>query len=174
MDDWHLAPTTLIVIRHPCAVAASWLRLNYQTDMGIQRLLAQPKLINDYLKPFKHHLCKAVDFFQQMGAYWGATYYVMLRQKQLHPGWIVVQHEEVCRNPERQFRELFDKLDLSWTTKTDELLRVSTTNDSNKPYVPQRISHQEPDKWKKELNLQQIEQVMQFIKPFSIPYYNGI
>jgi len=167
----HISPITVIVMRHPCAVAASWFRLKYDIDMYIQRLLNQPKLLHDYLKPFEHFLKNASNYWQKMGAFWGATYTVMLQQQKIHPDWIVVQHEALCRDPVGQYRELFNKLNLHWTKMTDELLNISTTQDSHKPYLPHRVSSREPDKWKRELDPKQIEQVQQSVVPFGFPYY---
>lgn len=166
----HISPVTIIVMRHPCAVAASWLRLNYGIE-SFQRLLDQPNLIDDYLEPFEGLLRSARGYLEKIGALWGATYYVMLQQQRIHSDWILVQHEELCRDPVEQYRKLFRILDLQWTQKTDELIAVSTTRHSNKPYELERISSQEPDKWKEELSAEQIEQVRQFVEPFGIQYY---
>jgi len=165
-----ISPVTVIVIRHPCAVTASWLRLNYRTEW-IERFLDQPNLTDDYLKPFEDLLRKAQGDCEKIGTVWGATYYVMLQQKRMYPDWIVVQHEVLCRDPVGEFRELFRMLDLRWTQKTDELITISTTRHGDKPYDLERISSQEPDKWKKELDPQQIQQVRQFVEPFGVKYY---
>ncbi|MGQ4646879.1 sulfotransferase [Lyngbya aestuarii] len=172
--DRHIAPITVIITRHPCAIVASQLRslrLKNKFD-PFQKLLAQPRVIDDYLKPFEHLLRNDEGLLQQMAVCWGAVYYIMLEQQKRHPNWLVVQHEELCRDPVREYQKLFDKLNLRWTEKTDKLLQISTTEDSGQTYVPQRISSQEPDKWKKELEQEQIEQVRRLVKPFEIPYYS--
>lgn len=106
-----------------------------------------------------------------MGAFWGASYYVMLQQQQIYSEWIVIQHEALCQNPIEHYRELLNKLNLHWTTETDELLNNSTTKESNDPYLPQRISIKEHSKWDKRLDPKQIKQVLQSVEPFRIPYY---
>ena len=166
----HISLTTVIVMRHPCAVAARGLRLNYRLE-SFERLLDQPKLIDDHLKPFEHLLKNARTYCEQIGALWGATYYVILQQQRVHSDWIVVQHEALCRDPVGQYRELFQKLDLRWNEMTDELISMSATKESGEPYVPKRIASQEPDKWKKELDRRQIQQVREFVEPFGIQHY---
>ncbi len=168
----HIRPHIIIVMRHPCGVASSWFRMNWTEIRGIQRLLNQSRLMEDYLNPFEYLLKGAQDFWQKIGAYWGAVYYVMLQQQQKQPHWIVIQHEKLCRDSIGQYRKLFSELNLSWTAETDNMLNTSTKRHSNLPYVPERISSQEPDKWKAEMNHWQIEYVREFVKPFRIDAYH--
>jgi len=175
--DWiarHVNPSIAIVIRHPCAVAASRFRLfaRGQGQKLIQSLLSQPTLMRDYLSPFESLIEDAQTIWQQMAVFWGASYYLMLEQQRQHPEWIVVQHELLCQEPEKQYRQLFDKLSLSWTAMTDHILDVSTTTNREKSDIPERISSQEPEKWKKELEPEQIEQIKRFVQPFGIKYYS--
>ncbi|MBZ8182196.1 sulfotransferase family protein [Oscillatoria salina] len=163
-------PLIVIVLRHPCAVAASWFRL-YGKVSTFERSLFQPKLLDDYLQSFIPLLEQTQGFWQRIGAFWGASYYVMLQQQAQHPDWIVIQHEDFCRDPMMQYRQLFQKLQLNWTVATSEILEVSTRKSSKDPYVPLRISAQEPQKWEKELEPQQIAQVMEFANSFGIQFY---
>ncbi|MGB7443736.1 MAG: sulfotransferase [Coleofasciculaceae cyanobacterium] len=170
----NISPTIVIIMRHPCAVAASWFRIGGKNEKAIGQLLAQPRLFSDYLQPFEHVLNNAQTFWQKMGAYWGASYYVMLQQQLRYPDWILVKHEDFCFEPVQESKKLFAQLNLTWTTKTDQVLSQSTRQHSGKPYQPQRVSSQEPDKWKSQLTPQQIEQVRQFVQPFGIPYYSDL
>lgn len=113
----------------------------------------------------------AKGFWQRMGAFWGASYYVMLQQQKQHPDWLVVSHEALCEEPERLYRQLFQQLHLNWTKETDELLNLSISSNNKNPYVPQRILSQEVDKWQNELTVEQIEQVQHFVKAFGINCY---
>ena len=174
--DMHIAPIIIILMRHPCAMVASWLRTfkpAFETGnvIGLQRLLEQPKLCKDYLQPFEDLLQKKGHYWQKVAHYWGAAHYVMLKQQQQHPDWMIIQHEQLCLDPENEFRKIFDKLQLHWTKKTDQLLKASTTFDSLKSYIPSRITAQEAEKWKQQLIPNQIKEIMDAVKPFNIPYY---
>ncbi|HIK31852.1 MAG TPA: sulfotransferase [Oscillatoriales cyanobacterium M4454_W2019_049] len=172
--DRHISPTIIIAMRHPCAVANSLLRL-YGEGVGdrlFQRILNLPELIEDYLHPFQDLFDRAEGFWQKIGVVWGATYYVIQQQSLQKNNWIFVKHESLCLDPERKYRQLFDRLNLQWTTQTDRLLNLSTTQDSGHPYVPERIASQEYNKWKKQIEPCQIEQVKEFVLPFKLPYYS--
>jgi len=174
--DWvyqHLAPIIVIVIRHPCAVAASWSSLHYDVDRHITAVLRQKNLIGDFLRPFERTMKSAKNFWQKIGALWGATYYVLLEQQKIHPEWIIIEHEALCLDPVKKFRELFDTLNLEWTRWTDEELRRTINSQSNQPYQVRRISAQEPEKWEGELDAQRIKQVRQFAEPFGISRYTN-
>ncbi|MDY7012958.1 MAG: sulfotransferase [Cyanobacteriota bacterium] len=173
--DRHISQTIVIIMRHPCAVASSWFRLwkgpQKELEFLLNTLLKQPKLMKNYLHPFEQEIKTARGFWQKMGAFWGAMYYVALQQQNQHPKWLVVQHEQFCHNPSRAYRQLFERLDLPWSARTDDLLDASTYKNSKNPFVTRRISSQEPDKWKQELEPWQIEEVKTFVRPFSIQDY---
>ena len=171
--DWiaqHINPIIVIVMRHPCAVALSRFRL-FKREPDLDSFLQQPKLMDDYLAPFESVMKNARGLWQKTGAFWGASYYVMLEQKKQHANWLLVQHETLCQEPEQQYRQLFEKLNLQWTPTTNYLLNKSITKNSNKPFIPVRISSQEHNKWQKELDPDQIKQVKEFAQPFGIPGY---
>lgn len=170
--DYHINPKIVIIIRHPCAVADSWHRLCWKPEnAAFNRIIEQPKLMNFHLKEFEAILLSAKSFWEVMGAFWGACYSVILRQKENHPDWIIVKHEDICKDPENQFKELFDKLNLKWTKKTEKILTNSTTRDSGQAYETQRITSREADKWKRRLQPEEIEKVRQFVKPFELNLY---
>lgn len=170
--DAHVNPKIVIVIRHPCAVADSWHRLCWTpAQKACPRILEQPELINIYLKNFEDILSDAKDFWEVIGAFWGACYSVILRQQEKHPNWIIVRHEDICQDPENQYKELFKKLNLTRTKKTEKILTTSTTRDSGQAYETQRITSQEADKWKRRLKPEEIEKVRQFVKPFELNLY---
>ncbi|MDY6782796.1 MAG: sulfotransferase [Cyanobacteriota bacterium] len=173
--DSHMTQTIVIIMRHPCAVASSWLRLWGGPQKGLETfldiLLKQPQLMQDYLSPFEEVIKTASGFWQKIGAFWGAMYYVALEQQKKHPNWLVVQHEEFCQNPTQAYGKLFKQLDLPWSARTHNFLEISTGKKSKNPFVTQRISSQESDKWKQELEPWQIEEVKKIARPFNIQYY---
>ena len=176
--DWisrHIAPRIVILMRSPLAVADSWLRVfGRDRDDGriSTRLLGQPALVADYLRPFESHIRSATDTPARAGVYWGACYHVLLSQQRAHPGWIVVRHEDFCDDPAGQFHQLCDRLGLRWTQRAEELLVQSNSEDSGHPYVPKRILANEKDKWRKTLTPEQQEAVVRAVRPFNVPGYD--
>ncbi len=163
-----LNPLTVIVVRHPCAVAASWHRLGYNVDHHLRILRERNGLYDGVLEPYRDILNRATGFWQKIGALWGAVYCILYHQRKAHANWVVVNHEEFCRKPIDAFRNLFRRLDLDWTRTTGELIRISSQTDRDEPYLFYRISEQEPEKWKTRMTVDQMSQVLDFVKPFGI------
>jgi hypothetical protein len=176
--DWidrHIGPRIVVVLRHPFAVADSWFRMvkGKGDDLGIMdRLLTQPALLDDYLRPFERHLRAANDFWSFIGAYWAACTHVVLQQQRQHPEWIVVRHEDFFDDPEARFRDLCKRLDLSWTAESERRLRDSNAADSGKFYVPGRVIADERDKWRRHLTKEQVDTVRRAVEPFDLPTYS--
>jgi hypothetical protein len=156
------APRIVIVVRHPCAVAASWSRLGFPVDGILDRIRAQPRLMQERLGAFEHLFAERRGFWQGMGLLWGVCHRIMVEQLRRNPDWKLVRHEDFCLAPEERFRELYHALGLRWTSATDEFLRESGTLDSGKPYVPHRVTERESEKWRSELTEEQASDVVGF------------
>ncbi|GAA4779273.1 hypothetical protein GCM10023219_28910 [Stakelama sediminis] len=85
----------LLLLRHPCPVASSQLKLNWPT--GIDTYFEQPELIEDHLRPFLD-LRDTSDHFERHLVSWCIENYVPLRQ--LRPGdALVLFYEHICLDP---------------------------------------------------------------------------
>jgi Sulfotransferase family len=172
----HFGPRIVVVLRHPLAVADSWFRMveGKGQELGIMaRLLTQPALLDDYLRPFEGHLRAAAnDFWSCIAAYWAACTHVVLQQQQRYPEWIVVRHEDFFDDPKARFRDLCSRLDLPWTAASERYLRDSNAADSGKLYVPKRVIADERDKWRRKLTPEQVETVRRGVAPFDLQVYS--
>lgn len=176
-----IEPQVIIIVRHPCALAASWLRLRAERpddpmwrdiDDHLDGLLRQDALVDEHLAPHVQTLSSARTYLEKVGALWGAIYSVLLRQAAQRPDWVVVTHEELSLNPEAAFRSLFDQVGIRWTSSTSRRLESTTSAHSTEPYQTVRISKKEPDKWRKELTNEQVEEVLTGARPFGIELYS--
>jgi hypothetical protein len=96
-------PITLM-LRHPCAVAAS--RLRYGWGHDLKALLAQPQLVEDHLSPFRVRIEQLTDPFDMHVAQWCIENYVPLRQfaaGEIH----VAFYENFRSDPRREIARLF-------------------------------------------------------------------
>lgn len=178
--DWisrHIGAQTVIIVRHPCAIASSWARLrehfpddaHWDVDTHVAPLLSQPALFEDHLAPYRETIAAAETYFEKLGVLWGATYHVILRQWENHPNWIVVRHQDLCIDPQRTFADLARRLDLDWTRAVQDHLRDSTSKAGNQPYELRRIAAEEPKKWMIELGNDAAQEVLAFAQRFPAP-----
>ena len=169
-----LHPKIIIMLRHPCAIALSWMALGYEIRFRIDNLLEQSTLVRDLLAPYVEHMKHEYDPYFMIGAYWGASYYILNQLFQLHPDWQWVIHEELCSDPVDHFSRLITNLD---THLSNAGLRMLTSLHNKydheqhtkfSPYSIIRVSEAEPQKWIKTLTAQQVQSVLEGEKPFGI------
>jgi hypothetical protein len=164
----------VFLIRHPCAVALSWASLNYEVDFRLERLLAQETLVEEHLTPFVSHMTGRREFFFQIGAFWGASYFVLNRISTRHPDWHWITHEELCIQSETRYQELIGRLGYQMNHLDRWYLRFFL-NRHNRPrpqgeriYSVKRQSAGEPSKWRSQLTQAQTRAVLEGAAPFGL------
>ena len=100
----------VFVLRHPCAVAASRMRIDWEGGTRLRSFLEQPSLVRDHLEPFEADLAEADSKgteFERMIHFWCVENLVPLRQ--LGPGDVhIAFYERLVTQPEEEIRRLFD------------------------------------------------------------------
>ncbi len=158
----------VMILRHPCAVALSKLRLkkwNWPQDPEI--FLSQPDLCQDYLAGFEHVIERADTLFERYILTWSILHYVPFQQlnnRQIH----LVFYEELCTNPEHELSRLFSYLGES-TNINPELKKILKT--------PSRTSREHSaivngadliNGWCKELTREQIKSAIDILANFGL------
>jgi hypothetical protein len=101
---------TILIMRHPCAVAGSRQRLG--NDLQISHLLADPWLVEDHLAPFMDELRALETPFERCIARWCIETYVPLRQLATsHAGITCVFYEHLVWEPRPVLEQVFRGLD---------------------------------------------------------------
>ena len=176
-----LEPDIIILIRHPCGMANSWMKLNFEVRFRLDLLLAQQNLMADHLSPFKNHLSLNRDKWFDIGAYWGASHFVLDQLSKAHCDWKWITHEELCVNSASSYELLLNNLGAKIDPRGQKRL-LSFINHHNrsimgkKHYSVSRISANEPEKWRRHMTPEQIRSVLRGAEPFGImqKYYDGV
>ena len=109
----------VLLLRHPCAVAQSKMRLGWDTHLD--DFLSQEELMADYLHPFKKVMEAARDSFEKHIMMWCVENYVPLRQfsdDEMH----VVFYETLCLDPEHTLMDLMAFIDRSFSEEVLEII----------------------------------------------------
>jgi hypothetical protein len=157
------------VLRHPCGTFASWRRLGWEPSPEL--LLRDERLVAE-LGPLADTLAEADGFWERAGAEWAATALVVTRQAARHPGWVVVQHEWLCEDPEPRFRRLTAAAGLAWTDAAARFVRGSDTTGDD-VYGLHRRSRDEIDKWLREVDPADVARCRAVVERFDLPWYPG-
>jgi hypothetical protein len=165
-----LRPHILIVVRHPCAVASSWAKVGFEVDYRIGLLLDQPRLVEEHLQPFQAHLQSSKDFYFQIGAYWGVTYYVLKSLSARHPEWQWVTHEALCLQLAEGYGKIIQGFGLEMSQQGYKFLKETNREQPEEEghFSVSRLSADEPYKWQNKLTSEQITAVIRGAEPFGI------
>jgi hypothetical protein len=110
-----------------------------------------------------------------LGAYWGATYYLLKQISSAYPAWQCITHEILCRDPEVEFRALCNRLGLGNRVigQEKDLHRFLSAHDRRRTadegvHSVARPTALEPDKWRRKLRPEQIQAVLAGAEPFDL------
>lgn len=83
-----------------------------------------------------------------------------------HPQWHRRTHEVLCSDPDREFRQLYEELGLTWTDRTDAYLNAQNTPGTG--YQLKRVASELPGAWRQRLNDRQLEVLRKTLASFPI------
>ena len=167
-------PRIIIMMRHPCAIASSWRGLELEARSRIELLLSQEALLLTYLAPFVDHLTASEEYFFDIGAYWGASYFILDGISIRHRDWLWSSHEQLCVDSLNSYQKLLHDLGLSDDeVHIQRLKRFLTKHDrsrngQDRPYSIARKTSQEPEKWRELLSSAEIDAVLSGAEPFGM------
>jgi hypothetical protein len=111
----------ILLLRHPCAVAASFVAHNYKG--AVMPLLDKEKLVEDFLHPYVDTIRKAQDTFERTIFLWCVETLVPLRQCRPDELYVVF-YENLVQQPESEVGKLFSFLGKSMDGFDFEKLKV--------------------------------------------------
>ena len=160
----------VLILRHPCAVAASKNKLNWKRSLD--KYLKQENLMEDFLSPFSQEMERAEELYQSSNDSfenhifsWCIENYVPL--KQFKPDEIyIIFYENICKNPEAEVKKLFtylkqkyDKRVLSTSKRVSKLSRKDSAIVTGESLI---------DSWRQHLTDKQIDKACEILSLFSL------
>jgi hypothetical protein len=168
----------VVQVRHPAAFVSSLKRYQWTHPFG--DFLAQPLLIRDLLSPFEEEIrdFAAVERppVEQAILLWRLIHYAIVGYRDLHPGWIFCRHEDLASDPVAGFRDLYDRLGLTYGAKAQAA--VARATDSSNPAEAssdrtlRRDSRASIWTWKSRLTAEEIERVRVETEPLWKEFYS--
>jgi hypothetical protein len=157
----------VILIRHPAAFVSSLKRLKW--GFPFWHLLKQPLLMRDHLHSFETQLkeCESerCDVIDQAILLWNILYYVVVEYRKKHKDWVFLRHEDISRDPQRCFQDLFVRLGLDFSSQVESAIQEHSdpSNPSEVPiawaYALKRDSRSAIWSWKDRLTKSEIERI---------------
>jgi hypothetical protein len=110
----------ILLLRHPCAVAHSKLKLDWDTHLDV--FLSQDELVDDFLRPFRAEIEAARTTFEKHIFMWCIENYVPL--KQFKTGEVQLAfYEYFCTEPENAVDRLFTFLGEAYDERVFDAVR---------------------------------------------------
>jgi hypothetical protein len=154
------SPQIVLVLRHPLNVVASYLELGW-ADAGLHFRAAE---LRDALRVPVPALPAAASPVARIAWQTALFASVLTDLADRHPGWRLVTHEELCRQPQDRFRRLFADLGLTWTAAAEKFLEQS--NRPGEGLRTNRLTRDEPGRWRHRLTYSQVEEVRRVLDLF--------
>jgi len=160
----------IFLIRHPCAVVLSRMRLNWATDSDIQPFVAQSKLVEDFLSDKMAVIEGARTPEEKHAVIWCISNLVPIKQfksSELNTFF----YEHFCIQPEVEVPRVFSLI--------EETYRESVFRRMNQPSLTAIHSsavvtgHDKVTFWKKALSKDQIKNILTTVESFELDYLYG-
>jgi hypothetical protein len=166
----------VLLFRHPCAAAHSWLKLGWgKEDLGkrtdLEVCLSQKELIEDFLGPFKENIENARSEFEQQIFHWCMQYYVPL--KQFKRGEIhLCFYENFCENPDEEIQRLFSFLGKKFDEKVLCNLKTPSSLTRKDSAILKKTSL--IDSWREHVSAQDLKNALKILNLFRLDnIYSG-
>ncbi len=158
----------LLLLRHPCAVVASWLTADFGDGLKTRdRLLADSSFVNDMDDSILSEYLKAESGFESLIFFWCISYWVPFQQfnkNEIH----LVFYENLIIDPSNELESLFTFLDRDYSK--EEALNVlkepSSTTNKDKSFF--RKGEVKINGWKNKFSSEQIDRAYEIMSLFGM------
>jgi hypothetical protein len=159
----------VVLIRHPAAFVSSIVQLGWTHPFA--HFLEQPLLMRDVLSPWESEIrdfaARERPILEQGILLWRMIYATAERYRREHADWWFARHEDLSREPEARFRELFVHLGLPIAPDFEARIaefcgpanRAQPGDDTGSPYAVRRDSAKNLDSWKRRLGADEIRRI---------------
>ena len=168
----------VITVRHPAAFASSLKRLNWLFDF--QDLLNQPLLMRDQLEPYREQMqaIQPDDVLGQAALLWKLIYGSVPATRERNPDFIVVRHEDLSLDPLGGYRDLYQALGLTFTSRVEKFILNSSSSENPAELSRKKVHGFKLDSranisiWKKRLTAEEIDRIRKMTEEVAPLYYS--
>lgn len=167
---------TVVIVRHPAAVVASYLRLGWR--FSLTELQGQPELMRDHLQPVLGSVdAAALSHVEEGALLWRSYYTVLGNYLDRNPGLICVRHEDFCCLPLPVLRSLYERLGLEFDDRVARRVRAMTgPHNASEPrtgevHTLDRDSRAAIGGWRRQLEPAAVERIRELSSSVAARWY---
>jgi hypothetical protein len=175
--DQHFQTKTVVIMRHPAATIASYMRLGWRYDLD--GLMNQPALMHDFLEPIIGKVKpKAISAIEEWAYLWLCIYVVLTQCADRDKRMTLITHDHLSQKPQVTLHKLYDELGLEYTPAIHEEIERHTSR--NNPAEPRedavhdlyRDSAAVNKRWKKLLSPEEVATIRRITEPIAYLYFD--
>lgn len=173
----------VISVRHPAAYVNSVRRLDWRTP--VEDFTEQPRLLESLPADLREALLKRVserpmpEHFDLVDAAlcWRVFYTVVADYRLGHPDWIVLRHEDMCRDYIGGFRRLYDSLGMTWTDEIASEIEsrcghANTVVQGDVTHAQAQDSRAVADIWRERFTSEELRTIRELTSPAWEAFYS--
>ncbi len=152
----------VILIRHPAAFVGSLKVADWPFQFS--NILNQTLLIEKHFSMYEAEIKDFVendhDLIDQAILLWNLVYSMVLKfQKKYRDDWIFIKHEDLSRDPLKEFKKIYNKLDIPFSEQAENGIKKYSYADSKNENRSTRDSKSNIWKWRTRLTEYEISRV---------------
>ena len=154
------------ILRHPCAVVLSRFQKGWG-DKDLDIIMAQKRLIQDFLQPYLDIINDATSIFQRMACIWCIETLVPL--KIMKPeDWILVSYEDLVLNPIITINKILKYCKIDAVNNKDLIQSTPSLTVERTSAIIQKKNPLEV--WKYKLSPNEINEILDIVRSFSLDW----
>ncbi len=158
-------PTTVFIVRHPCAVVASQLERKLDSYHGLNALEKQGLIPSELSQRVE-----SMSEVERLATIWAVTTrYMLMDSKEYKTPLHIISYEDFALNPKASFMDLAEKLMLGTDlTEIENFIDRTTQHTTGDRYSTTRKSSERINLWKSVLSSRQIKEVRTITRIYSL------
>ena len=155
--DWlatRYEPQVIAIQRNPLNVVSSWRQL----QIPLFDLARRPAIHDRYIEPHVlPPLAAGASELTRIAWHVGLLTHVTGDALDRHPEWHLFTHEDLCVEPIRSMREVFDAVRVPWSPNVERFLEE--TNRPGEGLEPIRVTSEQPERWRGRLTAEEAAEI---------------
>lgn len=175
VDEFQLKP--VLLVRHPAAYVLSIKEKNWWFDFD--NMLNQADFfsgdlqsLEDKVKAFKKNETKH-SIIENAALLWKVIYTQVTSYRNEYPDWYYVTHEDLSLHPLKEFKNLFDYLDLEFTQSVESYIIESTQSGKREESKHKRDAAANTRKWVDALSEKEKLRIREITEEVASNFYDN-
>jgi hypothetical protein len=160
----------LFIMRHPCAVILSRMKLDWATDTDIAPLLEQTSLVDDFLSDKMEVIHRSQTDEEKHAVLWCISHLVPIQQF-IGSSLNAIFYENLCLHPEIEIPKIFRAINHDYDDSVFEVIKQPSTTTVRSSAI--LTGENRVGRWKKDLSSKQIDNVLSVVEKFGLDHIYG-